>query len=194
LLLAVQQIDNNLYPFWLQLILAAIQIGGIISYDRWRPEKYIMKLIADNNIQGVRQLIQQRLWQANIIDMEGYTPLHQACTAASDEMVLLLLELGADPNSISNDKGTPVHWAVSKNSLIKLGYLIEYGASLDIQDYMGKTPLHWAVHFNSLPTVTFLVEHGADLAICDEKDKTPLELCRNKSEWVDIFNYLNSQN
>ena len=49
-----------------------------------------------------------------------------------------------------------------------------------------------SILINFLHTVTFLVEHGADRTICDENSKTPLELCRSKSEWEDIFNYLNS--
>jgi ankyrin repeat protein len=149
--------------------------------------------VINNNSQEIIRLVSRHKWQANIVSIDGgITPLHWACNSSEDEIVMLLLELGANPNAISNEKGTPVHWAISESNLIKLGYLIQYGANLDIQDDKGKTPLHWAVIYNSLPTVTFLVEHGADRNISDENGKTSLELCRGKSEREDVFNYLNS--
>ena len=186
-------LSRQTMPLYIQIIWFALIGFAIVNYNKWRPERHIYQAVMTSNSQEIIRLVSRHKWQANIVSLDGSaTPLHWACTSSEDEIVLLLLELGANTNAISDEKGTPVHWAVSKSNLIKLGYLIQYGANLDIQDDQGKTPLHWAVHFNSLPTVTFLVEHGADLTICDENGKTPLELSRSKSEWEDIFNYLNS--
>jgi Ankyrin repeats (many copies) len=188
--------NHNFYdymPAYLQILSFVLLILSICNYDKWRPDKNIHHAIIANDSQEIIRLFNLNKWQVNIVSLDGgLTPLHWACSSSEDAIVLLLLELGANPHAISNEKGTPIHWAVSKSNLIKLGYLIQYGANLDIQDGKGKTPLHWAVHFNSLPTVTFLVEHGADRTICDENGKTPLELSRSKSEWENVFNYLNS--
>lgn len=186
-------LSRQIMPLYIQIIWFVLIGFAISNYNKWRPDRHIYHAVTTNNYQEIVRLINRHQWQANIVSLDGSaTPLHWACNSSEDEIVMLLLELGANPNAISDEKGTPVHWAVSKSNLIKLDYLIQYGANLDIQDDKGKTPLHWAVHFNSLPTVTFLVEHGANRTICDENGKTPLELCRSKSEWEDIFNYLNS--
>jgi ankyrin repeat protein len=180
-------------PLYIQIVWFVLIILSIQNYNKWRPDRHIYEAVTTNNSQEVIRLVNHSKWQANIVSLyDGTTPLHWACQSSEDEIVMLLLELGANPNAISDEKGTPVHWAVSKRSLTKLDYLIQCGSNLDLQDGKGKTPLHWAVHFNSLPIVTFLVRHGANRTICDENGKTPLELCRGKSEWEDVFNYLNS--
>jgi Ankyrin repeats (many copies) len=164
----------------------------VATYHLWRPDRHITLAITANDLDKVRTLLNKHRWQATLTSFEGYTPLHWACNSSTDEVAAILLEYGANPNALSNENQTPIHWAVSKSSLIKLGYLIQHGANLDIQDDKGKTPLHWAVQFNSLPIVTFLIEYGADRNISDEDGKTPLELSRSKSEWEDVFNYLNN--
>jgi hypothetical protein len=188
--------NHNFYdymPAYLQVLSFILVVLSISNYDKWRPDKNIHRAVIASDNQGIIRLVNRNKWQVNVVSLDGgLTPLHWACNSSEDEIVLLLLELGANPNAISNKKGTPVYWAVSKSNLIKLGYLIQYGADLNIQDGKGKTPLHWAVLYNSLPTVTFLVEHGADRNISDENGKTPLELSRSKSEWEDVFNYLTS--
>ena len=188
--------NHNFYdymPVYLQILSFVLVILSIHNYDKWKPDKNIHCAVMANDAQEIIRLVNRNKWQVNVVSLNGgFTPLHWACNSSEDEIVMLLLELGANPNAISNEKGSPVHWAVSERNLIKLGYLIQYGANLEIQDDKGKTPLHWAVLYNSLPTVTFLVEHGADRNISDENGKTPLELCRGKSEREDVFNYLNS--
>lgn len=181
------------YPYWWRKILSAIIFILMFKYSDWRPEKPMEQAITENNIQEIQRLIQNHPWQVNVTGLFGYTPLHFACTPSiNNEIVLLLLERGANSNALSTDKGTPIHQAALSGSVAKLEYLSQYGANLDIQDHRAKTPLHWAVDSNSLPTITFLVEHGADRTICDENSKTPLELCRGKSESEEIFSYLNS--
>lgn len=185
-------LSRQIMPSYIQIIWFALICFAIPNYNKWKPDRHMYQAVITNNSQEIIRLVSRHKWQANVVSIDGgVTPLHWACNSSEDEIVMLLLELGANPNAISNEKGTPVHWAVSISNLTKLAYLIQYGANLDIQDDKGKTPLHWAVLYNSLPTVTFLVEHGADRNISDENGKTPLELCSGKSEREDIFNYLN---
>jgi Ankyrin repeats (3 copies)/Ankyrin repeat len=182
-----------IYPDWLRVLSFIVEVTCVFTYNSWRPEQSMEQAVITNNIQELHRLIQHQSWQANVSSFSGYTPLHYACNSSvNNEVVLLLLEYGANPDARSNDKGTPVHWAVSTGNITKLEYLIQYGANLNIQDLKGNTPLHWAVHYKFLPAVIFLIEHGSDRNIANENIKTPLELCRGKSESEEIFSYLNS--
>jgi hypothetical protein len=183
----------NIYPDWLRILSFIIEVTCMFTYDNWRPERPMEQAVLANNIQEIHRLIHDRSWQANVSSLFGYTPLHYSCNPfVNNEVVLLLLEQGADPNAHSNDKGTPVHWAVSTGNVTKLEYLVRHGASLNIQDFKGNTPLHWAVCYNFLPVVTFLIEHGSDRNIVNNNGKNPLDLCQGKSERENILNYLNS--
>lgn len=187
-------IDNKIHQLqlWIVISIYIYLVISIRTIPSWQPDRYLNLAMTANDSGKLRALLQDRNWQANMVMIQGHTPLHTACLSCSDEIVTLLLEYGANPNALSNKKETPTHWAVSKSDLNKIGCLIQYEANLNIQDGKGRTPLHWAVHFNSLPTVIFLVEHGVNRNISDENGKTPLELSRSKSEWENVFNYLNS--
>ncbi len=181
------------YPDWLRILSFVVEVTCVFTYNSWRPERSMEQAVKTNDIQELHRLIQQQSWQANVSSFSGYTPLHYACNSSvNNEVILLLLEYGANPDARSNDKGTPVHWAVSAGNITKLEYLTQYGANLNLQDLKGNTPLHWAVHYKFLSTVVFLIEHGSDRNIANENSKTPLELCRGKSESEEIFNYLNN--
>jgi len=73
----------------------------------------------------------------------GATPLHIAAAYGHDDVMKLLLENGANVNSIAEDaeRGTPLHWAVRTQRLETVKILVEAGADINVQDRNGRTPL-----------------------------------------------------
>jgi ankyrin repeat protein len=111
--------------------------------------------------------------------------------------VKVLLENGADINSIDAVGKTSLDWACGQGhgSVVKL--LIESGADVNCakNDILmtGYTPLHWAcaeeIHFQwtfenkgcrQEPAVKMLLESGADINKTDYRGRTPLHLACEK--------------
>ena len=76
---------------------------------------------------------------------QGFAPLHSAVATdageATAEIVRLLLEAGADPNTKSNEGGTPLHSAAYTGDLEIAELLLAYGADPNATGPKGQTPL-----------------------------------------------------
>ncbi|KAK2766263.1 hypothetical protein FQN54_007780 [Arachnomyces sp. PD_36] len=109
-------------------------------------------------------------------ETDGTPPLHCArntgqCTplhlASKPEILLLLLERGADVNAGGPNGRTVLH-TVSEAEIAQL--LLENGADVNIGDSDGYTPLHLA---SEPGIVQLLLEHGADPNAKDLQGRTP---------------------
>jgi hypothetical protein len=68
------------------------------------------------------------------------TPLHVASAMGNDEVVLLLLEHGAEVSARNNKGGTPLHYAARQGHFETLRFLLHTGANLQLINNDGWTP------------------------------------------------------
>ena len=141
----------------------------------------------------------------NSSDDKGWTSLCSASRFGHLDTVRLLLDYGADPNSL----WPPLHLATSNGHLKIAGLLIQYGADVDrrnenqetalnlaskngeldiarlllkcgskvnSQDKMGWTPLHSALRAGYFDVARLLLEWGADTDLLTWTSETPLDL------------------
>jgi hypothetical protein len=101
-------------------------------------------------------------------------PLEQAVLRNKPEIAILLLESGADPNSINASKRTPLHLAVDRNSPAVAAALLKAGAKPDARDNDGWTPLHHAAAKNQPETAKAILAGGANPMTLSELGGTPL--------------------
>ncbi|KAL7300482.1 hypothetical protein TKK_0006484 [Trichogramma kaykai] len=103
-------------------------------------------------------------------DYKGNTPLHVALSRSRNRLLSaeLLLERGADPNSVNNKGETPLHIIAKQGRegkrffdvIENLGKTVE----LDARDNSGRTALEWAVASCYPQAVASLLERGADVS------------------------------
>ncbi|CAK8676959.1 palmitoyltransferase ZDHHC17-like [Clavelina lepadiformis] len=72
------------------------------------------------------------------------TPLHWAIREGHIQMVVLLLQFGADPGVRDAEGCAAIHVAVQCGQTAVVAYLIAKGTDVDLYDAHGKTPLMWA--------------------------------------------------
>ena len=74
------------------------------------------------------------------VQPEGDTVIHVAAMRGDERTISLLLEAGADPNSVGDMGSTPLHYAYTRkhDGVVKL--LLDHGASTTTRDEFGKMP------------------------------------------------------
>jgi ankyrin repeat protein len=124
-------------------------------------------------------------------DSDGLTPLLRAARSLQGRAVELLLQRGADKNSLISLLGvkdsagqTLLHTAARKGSAESVSAFSALGVNSDPRDNGGRTPLSLAVSSAGveaganrkafLETARILLEHGADPLRPDAKGYTPL--------------------
>ncbi len=135
----------------------------------------------------------------------GAEPLHYAADGspgsnqwdppAQCQVIVYLVEAGADPDALDNSGVGPLHRAVRTRSSDAVGALIEHGANPRLPNKSGSTPLHLAVQNTGKSNsgsevskeeqrriITLLLEHGARPTDVDAKGKAIIEAA--SSDWI----------
>ena len=110
----------------------------------------------------------------------GLTPLIYACIKKIgrpwDTLILvLLLSVGADPNTQSEDGSIALIAAAKYDYKEGVSVLLNAGANVNIQNMFGSTALHEAAENGFLSIAELLLASGAQATLTDNAGKTPLD-------------------
>ncbi|NLK45745.1 MAG: ankyrin repeat domain-containing protein [Treponema sp.] len=109
----------------------------------------------------------------NEVDSAGTPMLCNAARAENKNIVLLLLENGADVNAVSKDRGyTPLMDAVWRKNAEITDIFIKNGADLNVVSNDGQTALILAVGSGSVKICELLARNGADGEMKDHMGMT----------------------
>lgn len=94
----------------------------------------------------------------------GDTPLSSVVGGKTkyDVWVKLLLEYGADPNTVDHNGQPPIFAAVSGETRSQIDLLLNYNADVNLQDRAGRNAALYAAFLNNYALVYYLIEQGAD--------------------------------
>ncbi|OBT47075.1 hypothetical protein VE00_03065 [Pseudogymnoascus sp. WSF 3629] len=106
-------------------------------------------------------------------DTDGRTLLSYAARNGHEDILMHLLEKGANPNS--NDTGrTSLSYAAENGHDNSLMLLVEKGANLNSNDTEGRTPLSYAAENGREDSLKLLLKNGANANLKDIAGWTPL--------------------
>jgi ankyrin repeat protein len=131
-------------------VVAAIHLGDI---------EELRRLLADHPGVASAPLggkYKSRISLHAVTDWPGYFP-------NGPEIVRLLVEAGADPNTREPGEETPLHWAASSDDWHVAEALIDAGADINAPDGSIGTPLANAVGYACWDVARLLVARGADV-------------------------------
>ena len=120
---------------------------------------------------------------------EQQTPLHIASRLGNVDIVVLLLQSGAQVDAVTKDLYTALHISAKEGQEEVAGVLLDHNASLDAETKKGFTPLHLAAKYGNIKVYyghylrhdkrTFLIisfslfSRSAELFSSEEPPSTP---------------------
>lgn len=109
---------------------------------------------------------------------EGLRPSHMASGRGNDEVLLVLLEQGADKDARTIEGFTALHCAAGKGGISCVRILLQAGADANVTSTgpEKQTPLHAAAVLGDASIVEELLKHGANADVGDSEGNTALHI------------------
>ncbi|RLN43827.1 hypothetical protein BBJ28_00006075 [Nothophytophthora sp. Chile5] len=113
------------------------------------------------------------------IDVDGQTPLLQACLGGKLEIVRLLLLAGANPSHQNKQAHSPLHYlAAFCRDRHLLSDIIAGGADVNAKSMKLNTPMHFAAMNGNEVATQVLLAHGANASVINEDKKSVVYLAK----------------
>ena len=153
-----------------------VPAGGVVGKVTATPAyQTIDESIAKGDLNDVRLHLGANPQSANKGGRDNSRPpLEQAVLRNKPDIAILLLQSGANPNSVDTSQRTPLHLAVERNNPAIIAALLKAGAKPNPHDKDGWTPLHHAAAKNQLESAKILLAGGADPMSLSNLGGTPL--------------------
>ena len=137
--------------------------------------------LAKGNFNICRFLLQCKLVPDVNKAKNGVTALIMVCKTDTIDLMVALLEAGADVNQMDNKKQTALYYAIRNRNIEAVKCLINAGANINIVDGTeGDTPLMFCLfNYYDQAIIKFLIESGADTTIPDNRGRTMIKLIEN---------------
>jgi ankyrin repeat protein len=151
---------------------------------RYQPVRPLVTAVTERNLASAEQLLSQGA-NPNMKDREARSMLKLASINDDTEMVILLLNYGADPTLDLPDQESLYEPFVKRNNEI-VRLLLEKGANPNIKDQYGRSLLRLACINNDTEMVILLLNYGADpklelsgqSSLCDAINNRNIEIVR----------------
>jgi len=85
-----------------------------------------------------------------------------------------LVDIGADPNTLSAWSSPFVYWCAEKGKIDLIDFALEKGADINATNKQGESALHKAAYIGKVNIIDYLIDRGANVNQKTMYDATPL--------------------
>lgn len=165
--------------FYIHKLLRAAELESQ-EHDLNTSDK-VTNAIESGKKEKVRRLLADKSCEVDAL-IDGRQPaLHLAMQEEQTEIVRVLLDFGADINSIGYHGWTPLHIAASIGNLPLTELCLSHGANVHAQTDTAQTALHKACSSRNVLVVTALLEAGADKEASNERRMRPIHIAAHQN-------------
>jgi len=145
-----------------------------INYTQLKP---IFEYVKSDNLTASKKILIKNPKLVHKKSFFGNSVIHIAVESASNNMIILLINSGANVNDKGDSDQTPLHIAAFRGDTQIVKTLIAKDAELNSRAYrLEETPLHLAAKKNHAEIVKLLLAYGANPDLTDFKGKTSLDV------------------
>eukprot|EP00035_Acanthoeca_spectabilis_P015729 m.316214 g.316214 ORF g.316214 m.316214 type:complete len:1171 (+) comp16421_c1_seq1:438-3950(+) len=142
------------------------------------------------NVGLVKALVEQYGVAVNPVNVDGHTPLYDACSYGLVDVAMHLIEMGADVRRATADGWTPIYTACKSGVLELVRLLAAHGADASQPNAVSNTPMTTSCFQGRLDMVKFLAEDcQAPVDAPGEDGDGPIHNAAFRGE-VEIVQYL----
>ncbi|XP_071944173.1 ankyrin repeat domain-containing protein 49-like [Antedon mediterranea] len=154
------------------------------------PTKRCLWAAENNELDIIKEILNNEVSLISCCDEDGYTPLHRACYNGHLSMVNYLLKYNANVRARTLDGWEPLHCASRWGQASVAGILLENGASINSQTNGGQTALHLAASNREAKEVLelLLMNRYIDPSIRNGADETAFNIARRVGPLSYLFN------
>lgn len=129
---------------------------------------------------ALQALLEQDPSLVQATGQDQFSLLHLACFFGREEIVVNLIEKGADVNAITQDENklAPLHAAAAGGSITATVKLLDAGAQPDVAQKGGFTPLMSAAGSGNQALANALLRAGATAGLKSDDGRTALDLAK----------------
>jgi len=162
--------------------------------------------VSDSNFVEVKSLLEKNPGLIEAKNDAGLTPLNLAAFQGQMDILVFLLDKGADIHTGDNEGSNPIHNAAATGKEEIVEFLVnEKNCDVNVTDNNEVTPLHFAAGSGNFELVKFLIQNGAEVNSRSNIGATPLHnaiygdnidvirLLIEKGSEIDIANQWNVQ-
>lgn len=150
------------------------------------------KELANNDIEKIKQIIEDDISILNSPNPRGSTPIAVAASKGQTKIVKYLTEKGADVNKANNFGSTPLHYAAWAADFESFKYLIKNGANINVKNNAGNTPLQFACMGGSIDIMNLCISEGMNIKTKSEDGSSLIHWAAYGGN-LDMFKFLESQ-
>ncbi|XP_035389227.1 caskin-2-like isoform X1 [Electrophorus electricus] len=134
------------------------------------------KLLAKIKVNRNKILGSTKKLNVNYQDADGFSALHHAALAGTNDLLSLLLEAQATVDIKDSNGMRPLHYAAWRGKAESVLMLLRYGASVNGASQDGQIPLHLAAQYGHYEVTEMLLQHQSNPCTVNKAKKTPLDL------------------
>ncbi|XP_065081217.1 ankyrin repeat domain-containing protein 49 [Ochlerotatus camptorhynchus] len=143
-------------------------------------ERLALWAAGENKLEVLEEVIGKKPSIVNVIDSDGYTPLHKACYNNNVEMAKLLLRHGANLEARTELGWTPLHSACKWNNAECVALLLQHGADINAHSQGDQTPLHITATVSNCRStlVTLLMDDRVKPGLLNNSEETAADIAK----------------
>ncbi len=171
------------------LFLAVFLLIFRIKLFAYYEDDYLKKfkeLILNNNIEGIRKILESDNFILIRKDYNGYSPVIWAIMYNKIDVLRIMYNYFIPLDLKDDNNLNPLHWACKLNNFDALKLLLNF-YDVNSKDNFGNTPLHYACINQNLIITNYLLSKGASPYIANISSLSPIDLAKNNKKLLQLF-------